>query len=260
MDVYHQIKKFWNDAGMTELDADGLKPTARDPYLQQLNEHYIREHLQGRNYKRILDVGCGEGSSSLIFAAEVEQLIGIDYSESLISQASSKRVSNTEFIHADVLNLQHMFEESSFDALISIRCLINLPSEEMQYAALDSMFAILKPGGLMFFSEGYENGWNGINVQRQRNGLPVMDIVSYNKLFNELELERFLNQKGKIKEFIGFGDYLYGSRILHPLICDNNVRHDSPINRVFSEVQINNPGRARYADCDYAGIYVVEKL
>ncbi len=61
-----KIKNFWLDAGKVELDSDGLKPTARDPYMQLINEYHIENRLDlGDN---VLDVGCGEGTSTIRFA------------------------------------------------------------------------------------------------------------------------------------------------------------------------------------------------
>ena len=41
MTKYDEIKNFWDQAGKSELDNQGLKPTARDPYLQFLIEKNI---------------------------------------------------------------------------------------------------------------------------------------------------------------------------------------------------------------------------
>ena len=43
---FEKIKNFWLDAGKVELDADGLKPTARDPYMQLINEYHIENRLE----------------------------------------------------------------------------------------------------------------------------------------------------------------------------------------------------------------------
>ena len=61
------------------------------------------------------------------------------------------------------------------------------------------------------------------------------------------------------EDYIGFGDYLYGSRIIHPILTDGEVRHDSDINKQFALVHMNSNCWQKFDDCSYAGIYVVRK-
>jgi len=237
------------------LDEQGLKPTARDPYLQMLNEYYIGKLLN--NEMSVLDIGCGEGSSTIVFAKLVRSIVGVDYSDTLIKQADYKAVENSKFMIGDVLELDKLFSPSTFDAVISIRCLINIPDTEQQYRGLDNIVSVLKPGGLLLLSEGYQKGWKGINKHRKNNGLSKMEVVPYNKLFG-CELKNTLMKYGKIVDFIGFGEYLYGSRVVHPLLF-SHVKHDAPINKVYADLHKNSTSTHNFKDCDYVGIYVVKK-
>lgn len=253
---FKEIKEFWLNAGKTELDTDGLKPTARDPFMQLINEHHIEKRLDSAS--KVLDIGCGEGTSTIRFAKSCKTIIGVDYSPTLVEQANAKK-SGIEFKVGDVLELDKQFPANEFDAIVSIRCLINLPEKEMQYKALDNMFKVLKPGGLLFFSEGYQLGWDMLNVYRLRNNLSIINVVGYNKLFENVELESYFKSKGIICEYVGFGDYLYGSRVTHPMLTNNVVKHDSPINEMFYHQHINNSIYQKFDDCSYAGIYVIQK-
>lgn len=255
MPTYAEIKDFWHKKGLTEYDEDGLKPTARDPYMQRLNEYYISSMLQ-KDFA-VLDVGCGEGSSTAIFSKKVKNIVGIDYSKSLIDQArrSHKKIS---FNVCDVLDIKNKFTENQFDAVISIRCLINIPEIKLQYTAIDNILHVLKPGGLLFFSEGYKQWFEVLNSYRNRNNLPQIKLARYNKLFDIPRLEQKFNKAGRIEKFINFGEYIYLSRIAHPLISQNNVKHDSSLNKIFADMHINNGDSNK--ECSYAGIYVVRKL
>jgi ubiquinone/menaquinone biosynthesis C-methylase UbiE len=251
-----KIKNFWIDAGKTALDADGLKPTARDPFMQLINEHHILKYLDSNDV--VLDIGCGEGTSTLKFAGKCKKIVGVDYSPTLIAQARDNKT-EIEFIEGDVLEIDKKFPHNSFDKIISIRCLINIPDKEKQYQAIDNLFKLLKPGGMLFFSEGYQLGWDFLNLYRQRNGLSIIHVVEYNKLFENVELEAFLKSKGTLREFIGFGDYLYGSRVVHPSLTGGKVEHNGHINQVFYDQHINNCFYQKFDECSYAGVYVVQK-
>ena len=48
------------------LDKDGLYSTARDPYLQEAVENIILKYLNKK--ADIIDIGCGNGMSSIKFA------------------------------------------------------------------------------------------------------------------------------------------------------------------------------------------------
>jgi ubiquinone/menaquinone biosynthesis C-methylase UbiE len=253
---FEKIKNFWLDAGKVELDADGLKPTARDPYMQLINEYHIENRLDSNDI--VLDVGCGEGTSTIRLAKSCKAITGVDYSQTLINQAAQKK-SGIDFKVNDVLELDKLFPEAKFDAVVSIRCLINLPEKEMQYKALENMFKVLKPGGLLFFSEGYQLGWDMLNVYRQRNNLSIINVVEYNKLFENVELETFFQTKGTIREYVGFGDYLFGSRVTHPMLTNGKVVHDSPINEMFYKQHISTGVYQKFDECSYAGIYVIQK-
>lgn len=253
---FEKIKNFWLDAGKVEVDTDGLKPTARDPFMQLINEYHIENRLDMND--NVLDIGCGEGTSTIRLAKACKKITGVDYSPTLIDQAIAKNTGIDFKVH-DVLELDKLYPVAQFDAVVSIRCLINLPEKEMQYKALENIFNVLKPGGLLFFSEGYQLGWDMLNVYRQRNNLSIINVVEYNKLFDNVELETFLRSKGTIREYVGFGDYLFGSRVTHPMLTNGKVVHDSPINELFYKQHISTGVYQKFDECSYAGIYVVQK-
>jgi SAM-dependent methyltransferase len=257
MTKYDEIKNFWDQAGKSELDNQGLKSTARDPYLQFLIEKNIIKFLKKDN--KLLDIGCGEGSSTKIFSPFAIKIVGIDYSKSLIEQANKNNSNdNIEYFVDNVLTLESI-EDESFDISINIRCLINLPDEDMQYKGLSNIFKKIKKGGLCIFNEGTCDEFENLNVYRQKNNLSSFRLAEYNKLFENKKIKNFLSDYGDILEIITIGDYIYGSRVLHPLIVgEKNVKHDSKINEVFANnFLIDNYDRR--PEFSYSSIYVVRK-
>ncbi len=256
-----QIKAHWESASTTETDSDGLKPTARDPYLQTAVENGIQRYLP--HVTKLLDVGCGEGTSTAIFSSMSDFTLGVDYSEGYISQAR-KKYNNTprlSFEVADVCNLSHVrVENAVFDAVTSIRCLINLPSWEMQAMAIEEIALCIQPGGLLLISEGWKEGWEQLNISRVRAGLVPITLASHNLL---IERGRFERQAGIFFDIITYhslGLYLFMSRIVQPvLVAPNLPTHTHEINRLASDLQCHLGAEHRFSDIDYAGIYVLRR-
>jgi SAM-dependent methyltransferase len=63
----------------------------------------------------LLDVGCGTGAHTAVFAAQGWQVLGVDISEDQLRLARERGV---EVVQADVAELP--FEDASFDAVVSM--------------------------------------------------------------------------------------------------------------------------------------------
>lgn len=82
------IENYWRESSEKSIDSQGLKPTARDPFLQELIEQTFLRYLNKNT--SLLDIGCGEGSSSIKFANSCGRVIGLDYIDAYVSQARTK--------------------------------------------------------------------------------------------------------------------------------------------------------------------------
>jgi demethylmenaquinone methyltransferase/2-methoxy-6-polyprenyl-1,4-benzoquinol methylase len=103
-----------------------------------------------QNPKKILDLACGSGdvTGMLRQALPKAQVVGIDFSRSLLTQAKDRGIA--ELAEADALKLP--FADGSFDAVTIAFGLRNLSNRE---AGLDEIARILKQGavfGLLEFS------------------------------------------------------------------------------------------------------------
>lgn len=256
-----QIKAHWERASTTETDAEGLRPTARDPYLQAAVEDGIQRYLP--HVTKLLDVGCGEGTSTAQFSSMADFTLGVDYSEGLISQAL-KKYNNTarlSFAVADVCDLSLIREKNGeFDAAISIRCLINLPSWEMQAMAIEEIALCIQSGGLCLISEGWKEGWVQLNISRVRAGLESITVADYNFLIERGRFEKQARRFFDIINYHSLGLYLFMSRIVQPvLVAPKPPSHTHEINRMASDLQCYLGAEQRFGDIDYAGIYVLRR-
>ena len=98
---------------------------------------------------RVLDVGCGTGSSALPAARRVGPegaVVGIDFAEEMVARAKAKAasagLSNVELQVADMTDLP--FDEASFDAAVSVFNIFSVPDMTGQARHLGRF---IKPGG-----------------------------------------------------------------------------------------------------------------
>lgn len=253
-----EIHNYWSSSAEAVTDQDGLKPTARDPYLQAAVEAAIESKLPKSGV--LFDFGCGDGTSTARFAPHVSKAIGFDYIPAYVEMAKKAHPALT-FAQADVGQLQPIVKEyGKADIAISIRCLINLPTWELQKTALDQIADTIKPGGRYLFSEGWQEGWDALNVMRHKLGLPAINLVSYNRLLSRQELERHVAGKFEIVDYVNLGFYIFMSRVLQPaFVAPNNPTHTHPLNRIGQEMLRRGVGNGEFADIDYAGIYVLRR-
>jgi SAM-dependent methyltransferase len=256
-----QIKERWESASINETDAEGLRPTARDPYLQAAVENGILRYLP--HVKKLLDIGCGEGTSTAQFASRADFTLGVDYSEGLITQALKKHhnTPRLSFALGDVCDLSLVRKKNGvFNAAISIRCLINLPSWKMQAKAIEEIALCIQPGGLLLITEGWKEGWEQLNISRTRAGLESITVSDYNLLIERRRFERHAGIFFDIINYHSLGLYLFMSRIVQPVfVAPNPPSHTHEINRLASDLQCYLGAEQRFGDIDYAGIYVLRR-
>lgn len=262
-EALQEIQKFWDAASKSEKDQQGLKPTARDPYLQEAIEQMILPILGSKD--TILDVGCGDGSSSILFAGRSKSVTGVDYIEGFVAKARENAAAassrNTEFDTGDVLDLSSVRKGGrTFDKVISIRCLINLPTLKDQRKGIEEIAKCVKPGGHYICSEGWTEGMSALNELRASSGLGEIPVAKYNLLISRKDFEEATRPYFTVESYLGLGTYLLVSRILHPLLAaPNPPRHDSAINRIAKDLQLASSQLVNSDKIDYAGLYVLRR-
>ena len=262
---FDEVKAFWRAAAVEELDWEQLRPTARDPYLQQAIEEIVCRYLPKEpRGKQLLDIGCGDGMSTFRFAPFFERAVGIDYVDAFVARAKAmadrKPVQNAQFHVGDATDLSPWrIQYGEFDVATSIRCLINLASWENQQRGIAEAAKSLKSGGLYILSEGWQEGMDGLNEARKAVGLQAMAVAPYNLLIRRDTFDKTVSEYFKPEAYVSLGLYMYASRVMQPmLMAPEPPQHAHPLNRVAMEIvtRANRPG---FDDCDYAGIIILRR-
>ena len=259
------IKSYWKSAAETETDSAGLRPTARDPYLQAVVESAVLKWLPGSG--TALDIGCGDGLSTLRFAKQVTKILGVDYIPEFVDRAAGNlaksEIDNASFEMGDILDLDKTVGTyGAFDYVVTIRCLINLSSWEFQEKALHQIAKAVKPGGLFLASEGWLQGWDELNACRRRMGLEAMSLVEFNTLIDKYDFENAVGEYFDVIDVVNFGFYIYMSRVFQPAyVSPEEPSHLHKINEVSAGVLMRDPvGMAQvFRECDYASLYVLRR-
>lgn len=103
---------------------------------------------------KVLDLGCGEGLYSLLFAAEGYEVVGVDISSSAIKWARCRAVeqdlTNAQFRVGDVTRLGD-FAGEQFNVVLSVHCYHCLSDANDRIAHLREAWRVLRSGGVFVF-------------------------------------------------------------------------------------------------------------
>ncbi len=100
-----------------------------------------------------LDVGCGVGAQTFYLAEKGFRAVGVDAAPSAIRRAKAKAHGYIDFLVADAVQLP--FASNSFDLVVDMCCLQELPLEVAQVAERE-MLRVVKRDGWLFSCHAME--------------------------------------------------------------------------------------------------------
>jgi SAM-dependent methyltransferase len=225
------VKQFWDNRAI-DASLDDNEVTHRDIWQRWLEIDTIVSYL--RKTDALVDVGCGAGYATRIYAEHVGSAVGLDFSAEMIQRAQSKQVASKpiEFFEHDILGDPGKWRQA-FDVALSVRCLINILDAEKQRIAIDNIAQMLKPGGRFLFVEGVQEGRHALNDLRNEVGLPTMPTVWHNLDFKIGETLDYLQRDFQLLERRSFGTFDLISRVAHPLmVWPEDPKYAAKINEV----------------------------
>jgi SAM-dependent methyltransferase len=252
------VRRYWD--GKAEALRTDPAATMKDVILRGLEIEAIGSRLRADD--ELLDVGTGNAFGAISWAARCRRVVAVDYSDGMVAAArEAVRASGRaqiEVERGDVLDLSRY--AGAFSAVSCVRCLINLPAETEQLAAVDQLASALRPGGRLFLIEGIEDTFAAMNALRARADLPAIPLNWHNRLLGRARLENALEARLRITERVDFGEYYFLSRIVHPLlVAPAEPSFQGRLNEVAADLWRAGAARSRFADVSTLMLYVAER-
>ena len=207
-----EIKKFWN-ARAKEHGAS-WQATLGEKYLRLLEIRIMRQVIKRYAPNRVLDVGCGNGFSTKMYARKFPSIefVGMDYSEPMIQVAQEQPSLNCTFYVGDVLD-EATFEGRNFDLILTQRCLQNLPDYDCQRKAIGHLLKLKSPNGYLVLMECSKDGVAQLNRLRVTMGKKPMNNLEpwHNNFFVDKSLREDFGA-----EIVHFSStYMFLSKVIH---------------------------------------------
>jgi SAM-dependent methyltransferase len=230
-----RVKQFWETRAQDQTLTD-VEATHSDVWQRWLEIETIKPYL--RSNDRLVDVGCGSGYATRLLAPLVHEAVGFDFSESMIGRARAAAAGRERlrFDVGDVLSIDSQ-ALGVFDVALSVRCLINLESWELQQRAIENIARLVRPGGRFIMVEGCADGRRALNALRQKVGLSEMPAVWHNVDFDEATLIPCVERFFTVADRRHFGVYDFVARVVHPMaVAPAQPVYDSAINRTGAQL------------------------
>jgi ubiquinone/menaquinone biosynthesis C-methylase UbiE len=179
--------KFWNKIAQ-RYAAEPIVDTPAYTYKLTKTQEYLRPHM------KLLELGCGTGSTALRHAPNVHSVLATDFSTKMIDIAREKakaaHLLNISFKVATVDDITA--PDHGFDIVLALSLFHLL---EDKSAAFKTIFRLLKPGGLLISSTECIGDFNPI----LRAILPIaraLGLMPYVGIFRTDELIDLFEQSG----------------------------------------------------------------
>jgi ubiquinone/menaquinone biosynthesis C-methylase UbiE len=173
----------------------------------------------------VLEIFCGSGVSTLEFAGFCRSIVACDLSSKMVEHAQKNlsaqrhKFNNVTFERRDVLDIDKAYSPGQFNAIVSIRGLINLPSWDLQKQAITKVHGLLPKGGKFLILEGIKDGLVKTNDLRTKLSLPPLAEPWYDNNFDSSQLSDYMQQYFSLQNERNLDIYFLISRVIYPLAC-----------------------------------------
>lgn len=231
---YSKNLKFWDERAKLGDLAGSNDFGIKNFEMNTLNE-YIEDGM------KILDIGCGSGTSAFYFASNKNiDITGLDFSPQMIEQAKldlkNKNFDNKKmrFFVEDIKNISDSpnISGEQYDIVMTERVIINLSSWDEQLKAIIDIMKYVKPGGCYLMCENLQEGLDNLNSLRKKMNLEIIDKPWHNRYLTKDEMSSI--DEVNVEDCIDFSStYYFFSRIINAELASREGKqpsYDSSIN------------------------------
>ncbi|MEK6208822.1 MAG: class I SAM-dependent methyltransferase [Pseudomonadota bacterium] len=221
---FEQIKQYWEQRAAADTSTQS---TTQDYYLREVEVRALLDAIAKHRPRGVMDVGCGDAWTTIRLASAFPDIefLGGDYSSSMLRNAEANlaatKLQNVRIESCDITRPMH---GRDLDLLYTTRCLINLPSWELQRGAIENIRGALSSGGIYVMIENFIEGHENFNQLREAFGLPPIPVRSHNLFFERSRLFEYIKPRFEVIDETNISStYYLVSRIIYAKICQDKA-------------------------------------
>ncbi len=154
-------------------------------------KHFCEEFALSLPGEKVIDIGCGPGQYTRVFAENGLEAVGVDYSSEMIKRAFSLSINfdSIKYQQCDMRELKSMFKENSVSGAWICASLLHIPFNEVE-GVLKGVHSLVENEGFVFI------GYAGTLEDKEQFSTYKEDEISGNPLrgFYTLDVEKFIFQ------------------------------------------------------------------
>lgn len=150
--------------------------TLRQVVRQEMVERQLAAHLPDVPARRVLDVGCGQGTQVLRLARRGHRVVGLDSSVQLLDDLRNALEAETpevrervRVVHGDAEGLTDLFPPAGFDAVLCHGVLMYFDDPRPLLSAIAQVVApggivslLVRNGDALALRPGLQGDWDGV--------------------------------------------------------------------------------------------------
>lgn len=181
------VRDYWNRRPCNIRHSDKEPGTMEYFNEVQSRKYFVEPHIMGFadfeswKGKKVLEIGCGIGTDTMMFARAGAKVTAVDYSEESLKMARIRaRVfemdGRIEFYHANVEELTEHVPVEKYDLIYSFGVLHHTPDPERAVRELKQYMGI---GSKMKIMVYHRNSWKAIAARLRHPVWPADKAIAY---------------------------------------------------------------------------------
>jgi SAM-dependent methyltransferase len=266
-----KIKRHWQncaDKYGKSLCATTKARTAKDLEVDAIDRALLQLNFKDNQEYKILEVGCGNGYNCFFLAEKYKKSIihGVDYVREMVRSATTNAeeyaIPNVFFFHRDAMNLRTDLLYPFYDIIFTVRCIINLDTQEKQKRAISEISAKLATGAYYLMLENSIYTYSNQNYCREALGLPKREPAEYNLFIDETILFPYARANGlehlTTYNFSSLHDIIL--YVLLPSLNNGRINYEDPLVKKAAELSIKLPDNNCFGEFGQNRLYLFKKI